>query len=221
MKETHHRNTQRQIANLIPMIELCLPLMEEVDRTRSNLSCLTERLEYLQKQAQHLNLQAPLADPERLGDRTELTDRDRPLKIEDTEFELDFLVNNLENTLLNLVVLKDSISNVVVLKERVEALQEERLDNITPERIYKLLEKQQQQSYSNLDDASSSRENPLKRLWHKAVNYKYFPRIIKGTAITTGIILCFSIGFYSSMEHQINETNNTQKIEDLKKPQDI
>ena len=220
MKETSHKNTQRQIANLIPTIELLLPLLEEVNKTQNSLSTLPNELKYLKEQEQYFKLKAFSPDLDMRHVAKELLHSACNLKTEDTEIKLDFLVSNLEDTLLNLLVLKERISDLVVLRERVEALQEERLDNITPERIYKLLE--QQHNFSSCSEKSSTNGNPVKKLWHKVTNYKHFPKITKGMAITTGIILCFSAVSYTSMQSQINETNTTQEIkESTKMPQDI
>jgi hypothetical protein len=219
MKETSPKNTQRQVANLIPTLELLIPLLKEVNKTQNNLSSLPKQLEYLKEQEQYFKLKASSQDLDMRHVAKELLHSAGNFKTEDIEIKLDFLVSDLESTLLNLLVLKDRISDLVVLRERVEALQEERLDNITPERIYKLLEQQNSSGYS---EKSSSSDNPVKKLWHKLTCYKHFPKITKGMAITTGIILCFSAVSYSSMESQINETNTTQEIEETTEmPQDI
>ena len=164
MKETSHKNTQRQIANLIPTLELLIPLFEEVNKTQNNLSSLPKQLEYLKEQEQYFKLKASSQDLDIRHAAKGLLHSAGNFTTEDTEIKLDFLVSDLESTLLNLLVLKDRISDLVVLRERVEALQEERLDNITPERIYKLLE---QQNSSSCSEKSSFTGNRVQKLWHK------------------------------------------------------
>ena len=54
MKETRYKNVQRQITNLISLIELCLPFTEELNNTKERLNFLPGKLEYLKKQAEYL-----------------------------------------------------------------------------------------------------------------------------------------------------------------------
>ena len=216
MKETRYKNVHRQITNLISLIELCLPFTEEISNTKERLNFLPSKLEYLKKQAECLKQKT--SSSVNTGDSTYSNDRSNKansysqLEIENTELELDFLVTSLEDTLIYLEHLKKQIGDLVVLKERVEALQEERLLGITPERIYKLIEKQQLENSQDLNDKSSAEKNNFKRIWQKIADYKYSKRITKTTAIAGGVILCFSLGSYSSMRYQIKE-NNTVQIE--------
>ena len=208
MKETRYKNVHRQITNLISLIELYLPFAAEINNTKERLNFLPSKLEYLKQQAEYLKQQTSYSVNTR--DFTPYSDRQHrangysQLEIEDTELELDFLVTNLEDTLIYLEFLKNRIGDLVVLRERVEALQEERLVGITPERIYKLIEKQQLEDSLDLNDKSSEERNYFKKIWHKIADYKYSKKIAKSTAIAAGIIFCFSVGSYSSMKERID-----------------
>ena len=206
MKETNKKNVYRQITNLISLIELCLPFIEEIDRTKNKLQFLPGKLEYLKAQAEYLDRKSYMvnADSISYSDRHNRANSYSLWEIEDTELELDFLVTNLEDTLIYLEHLKRQIDNLIVLKERVEALQEERLIGITPERMYKLIEKQQLENSKDLNDKSSAEPSYFGRIRHRIAEYKYSKKIVKSTAIAAGIILCFSLGSYSSMRYRAN-----------------
>ena len=206
MKETSYKNVHRQITNLISLIELCLPFTEEISNTKNRLKFLPDKLEYLKAQAEYLDRKFYTVNADSIShsDRVRETRGHNLWEIEDTELELDFLVTSLEDTLIYLEHLKEQIDNLIVLKERVEALQEERLVGITPERIYKLIEKQQLEDSLDLNDKSSEERNYFKKIWHKIADYKYSKKIAKSTAIAAGIIFCFSVGSYSSMKERID-----------------
>lgn len=234
MKETSYKNVHRQITNLISLIELCLPFTEEINQTKARLNFLPGKLEYLKRQAEYLNEKISYSVDTKDSISIYYSDRVAEAKphrvsiansyslweIEDAELELDFLVTNLEDTLNYLERLKKQIEDLVVLKERVEALQEERLVGITPERIYKLIEKQQLESLA-LNDKSSAKRNYFARIRHKIADYKYSKKIAKTTAIAAGVVLCFSLGSYSSIRYQINENNTVKTEQPTKTPTDI
>lgn len=213
MKKTSHKNLQRQIENLITLIELCIPLNEEVDRAKAKLTSLPIELEQLKKQAELLKAESQ-TNPS--------ASHSRSSKIEETEFKLDFVVNDLDGLVLYLATLQEKIGNLVVLRERIEALQEERLDNITPERIYKLLEKQQlallpknEPGIERSHQTDNTLANRFHSLWQKIADYKHTRKLIKGTALAAGVVLCFSAISYSSMYQQIeHKPAETQELDD-------
>lgn len=216
MKETRYKNIRRQIDNSICLIELYLPLIEKLDRTKNQLGFLPSKLEYLKKQARLLKPRASSVNtenPANYSDRIEVADSDARWEIDDTELELDFVVDSLEETLICLDSLKQQIGDLVVLRERVEALQEERLDSITPERIYKLLERQQSQNSEQEIQRSPSARNYFRRIWQEIADRQYSAKIAKSTAIVTGLILCFGLGSLSLMYQ--TEENNTVKVEEI------
>lgn len=214
MEETRYKNVYRQITNLISLIELCLPFTEEINKTKERLNFLPTRLEYLKKQAEYLKQKTSYLGNNSTcySDRAMRSNSYNLWEIEDTELELDFLVTSLEDTLNYLEFIKKQIGDLVVLKERVEALQEERLIGITPERIYKLIEKQQLENSLASNDKSSPKNNlnNFEKLWHKIADYKYSKRIVKSTAIAAGVILCFTLGSYSSMKYRTSENQSLQ-----------
>ena len=234
MKETSYKNVHRQITNLISLIELCLPFTEELNKTKTRLNFLPSKLEYLKRQAEYLNEKISYSVNTKDSISIYYSDRVAEAKphrdsisngynwkIEDAELELDFLVTNLEDTLNYLERLKKQIEDLVVLKERVEALQEERLVGITPERIYKLMEKQRLENSLALNNRSSAERNYFARIKHKIADYKYSKSIAKTTAIAAGVVLCFSLGSYSSIRYQINENNTVKTEQPTKTPTDI
>ena len=134
MPKNNHKNLQHQIENLIPIIELYLLLIEEVNKTQHKLKSLYPELKQLKQQAEFLK-----------AEETQLSHGsptyNSQLKIQETELKLAFLVNDLQAILIHLATFNYKINNVVALKERLEALQEPKTDQITPANIYKLLAK--------------------------------------------------------------------------------
>ncbi len=110
MKETSQKNIQRQIANLIPLVELCLPFAKEANHTQYKLNALPDRMERLKKQAKLLEVE--MSCKSSLDSRI-VDSRLRPLEhktfgnasrsqIEEVELELDSLVNDLDEILVHL-----------------------------------------------------------------------------------------------------------------------
>ena len=221
MNKTQYEH-QRQIANLIPIIELCLPLTEKLDRTKSKLDVLPRKLESLKETAQFLkqyNSQMELqtvssysnssiSQQQNWCQSSKTTGRSRA---EETELELDYVVNQLDEILDYLTNFKQEINNIIVLKERLEALQEERLDSITPERIYSLLEAQ---------SADLNRNSPRSSYWQnlrcKIASNQKFLKLATTTTIALGIISCFSI-ISSSVKYQEVEQNTVEETETIDK----
>ena len=205
MKRLNRKNLQRQITNIIPIIELCLPLIEEIEQAKNKLNILPSELENLKQQLEYLKLEPSQA-----------TSNDSQSPIKETESKLDFVVDDLEVILANLTTLDSKINNLIVLKERLEAIQEERIDGLTPERIYKLLEKQQQQALESSERKSSIKTHHFYNLWQKIANYKYAKELAMSTAITLGTVLCFSVFAYSLTKSQVIETNIIEESQESK-----
>ena len=89
MKKSQHQ-LQYQIANLITIIELYLPVVEEINQALSKLKFLPNELEKLRKLSEMLK-QKTTEHSARLTLHTELE-----FQIDETEFQLDSLVNDLE-----------------------------------------------------------------------------------------------------------------------------
>lgn len=208
MKQNQRKNTQRQIADLIPIIELCLPLIKKLNTTQDKLKFLPTELELLQNQAKLIDLEMSLEE-------NRSVDSDSQLISETNEFELDSIVNDLEGIFIYLTTLDDGLKNLLALKERLEAIQEERIDSLTPERVYKLLEKQQENLQNKTNLQSGNKSNRFQKVWQKIVDHRPSKKLIKVSAITTGIILSFSLIYNSAIEHQSVENNMQQKQENL------
>ena len=204
--KNQRQDIQRQIADLIPIIEHCLPLIERSQQIQEKLQSLPTDLEQLKKVAYFLNLDS-------VQNAKTLTESDRLVSIETTEYKLDSLVDDLEGILIYLATLEHQLKNVLALKERLEATQEEIIDGITPERIYKLLEKQQATVRETTDCQSSMKTSSVKKIWQKIINYKPARKLTKVSAIAMGIILSFSLIYNSTIEHQTIESNVQQKQE--------
>lgn len=202
MKKISHQDFKRQITNLIPIVEMYIPLIEEVEKSQKKLNTLPSQLEKLKQRLELLKHESSSANSYNSSSQ-----------IQETEFELDFLVDDLEGILVHLTSFDCQLKNLVALKERLEAVQEERIGGFTPERIYRILERRQQL----LDDKPLTRTNNLLNLWQKIVNYKYLKKLAMTTAIAAGTIFCFSIISYLSINHQIiedNQSENKQKLDD-------
>ena len=225
MNKTQYEH-QRQIANLIPIIELCLPLIEKLDRTREKLSFLPRELESLQEKARFIEQSKSQIDFQALSSYSssssivQQNDRDRSSKIiprsraEKTELELEYVVNYLNEVLAYLTNFKQEIENIIVLKERLEALQEARLDSITPERIFFLLETQKSVA---LDRETTRSSGYWQKLRDKISSFPKTSKLVKKTAIAVGLVSWFSIiSYYSAKDGQV-EQNTVEQTETLDK----
>ena len=226
MNKTQYEH-QRQIANLIPIIELCLPLIEKLDRTKGKLSLLPRELESLQEKARSIEQFKSQIDFQTLSSYStrssivQQNDRDRSSKLiprsqaEETELELDYVVNYLDEILAYLTNFKQEIDNIVVLKERLEALQEARLDSITTERICLLLETQKS---AELERETTRSSGYWQKLRGKIASYPKTSKLVKNTAIAVGLISWFSIiSYYSAKDGQV-EQNTVEQTETSAKP---
>jgi hypothetical protein len=107
----------------------------------------------------------------------------------------------------------------VYLQERLEALQQERLDSITPERIYKLLEKQPRSQIKNTSIISKSQDKIF--LSEKAIDVRQkiinlgnkfrHPKTIISLSILASLSLGWVAGYYSSLNKI--QLSDSQKIE--------
>ncbi|WP_319422621.1 hypothetical protein [Pleurocapsa sp. FMAR1] len=204
MKKIRHQDLQRQIVNLISIVEMYIPLIEEIDKSKNKLSALPTELDSLKQQLEFLKLQSS---------QTNFYDSQNsilPSPIKETDIKLDFLVDDLEGIFVYLTTFESKLKNIIVLKERLEAVQEERIGGFTPERIYRLLERKDQSSQH--DNIPSHKNFRSQSLWQKIANYKYSKKLAIGTALISGTILLFSMVSYSSMNQQSINDNTTQEI---------
>ena len=196
--KNQRQDLQRQLADLIPIIELCIPIIEDTNETKIKLLSLSIELEKIKKHAEKLQTKASLEDSEKSANYS------TNAQLETTEFAIDSLVDDLEEVFAYLNSQNHKLNNFLALKERFEAVQEERIDGITPERIYNLLEKKQLQQERDRD-TKPIKANPVRQLWQKTAKYKPSKNIAKTTAIATVVILAFSTIFYSSIKYQSTE----------------
>ena len=201
--KNQRQDLQRQLADLIPIIELCLPIIEDTNETKIKLLSLSIELEKIKEHAEKLQTKASSEDNEKSACHSTNT------QLETTEFAIDSLVDDLEEVFVYLNSQNHKLNNFLALKERFEAVQEERIDGITPERIYNLLEKRQLQQERDRD-TKPSKATRVRQFWRKIVEYKPSKKIGRTAAIATWTILAFSIISYSSIEYQ-NANESTLK----------
>lgn len=201
--KNQRQDLERQITDLIPIIEPCLSIIEDTNETKIKLLSLSIELKKLKKHAENLKTKASSKAVEKLDDYSTNT------QLKTTEFAIDSLVDDLEEVFAHLSRQNHKLNNFLALKERFEAVQEERIDGITPERIYKLLKKQQLQQEQDRD-TKPTKATRLQQFWQKIVNYKPPRKIAKTIGISTWIILAFSIIYYSSLDYQ-NANESTLK----------
>ena len=201
--KNQRQNLQRQLADLIPIIELCIPIIGDTNETKIKLLSLLIELEKLKRHAEYLQARASSEDAEKAVDYSKNT------QLETIEFAIDSLVDDLEEAFAYLTSQNHKLNNFLALKERFEAIQEERIDGITPERIYNLLEKRQLQQERDRD-IKPTKATRLQQFWQKIVNYKPPKKIAETIGISTWIILAFSIISYSSFDYQ-NANESTLK----------
>ena len=202
MKKTRHQDLQRQITSLIPIVEMHISLIEEIEASKNKLDALPIQLN---KMKQKLELSKLESD---FGIAGELPSPDR-----ETELDLDFLVDDLEGILIHLTSLNRQVKNVIASKERLEAVQKDRIAGFTPERFYKILRRRHQLSSEFLNYTPSTKTNYLQSRWRKIANYKFGKRLIITTASISGIILLFSTISYSTINQQLNEGETITEIE--------
>jgi hypothetical protein len=185
MKQLHQKQLQGQVESLILIIELCLPFRSQIETTQGKFNILPDELRQLKQQLQWLQ--------EERSQNYLLESQ-----VQETEFKLDFLTNDLEGILINLTILKDKINNLVVLKERLEALQEERIDSLTSERIYKLLEKQQSSRSQVSENEPETKKQNVERHWWKNLTKKLNKQTLVSLSIISSLTLGWIAGYCSS-----------------------
>ena len=206
MKKISHQNLQCQISNLISIVEMYIPLIEEIDKSKQKLSALPTELDNLKQQLEFLQLQS--SQTNFYNSQNSVV----PSSIKETDSKLDFLVDDLEGIFVYLTTFECKLKNLIVLKERLEAVQEERIGGFTPERIYRLLERKEQNSQP--DNIPSHKNFRSQSWWQKIANYKYSKNLAISTVFVSGTILFFSMVSYSSMNQQSIDNNTVQEIKE-------
>ncbi|MGF1539513.1 MAG: hypothetical protein ACFCU5_03525 [Pleurocapsa sp.] len=179
-----------------------MTLRSQVEQTNNKLNILPEELEKLRKKANFLKLKS--------GQKPS---KSWQSELQQTEFELDSLVDDLDRVLIDLVSFDGKIKNIIALKERLEAIQEERIDGLTPERIYKLLEKQRVGSpqADNNSRGLAKHTNNYRQKLIALGNIFRRPKIAVSIAILASLSLGWIAGYHSSMTNV--RLNNDKAIE--------
>lgn len=134
MKNLCRQNLQLQIESLIPIMELWISFLEETRKTQSELKKLPDTLEYLKQQAITLDLKES---------RWSISNQSKNSESEisqEVELHLQTLIGDLDAALPKLIIMESKISDLVALKERLEALKEKELEPI-PNDLDKLVRK--------------------------------------------------------------------------------
>ena len=200
MKQTHHQDLQRQISNLVAIIEMYIPLIEQVKKSKLKLDILPAELENLKQQLNLLETSSFLETLYYSSDR-----------IQETESKLDFLVDDLEGILVDLTTVDRQVKNLVALKERLEAVQEERIIGITPDRIYKLIAKQQLPRPAEKKQIQTS----YVKFWQQSIansTQKFSKKtLLIGLAMVASLSCGWIAGSYSVNEIESNNSSLVQK----------
>ena len=197
MKKKCYRDIQRQVTCLIPIMEFCIALIAETELTKNKLNTLPKKLENLKKQLDSFNFK-----PSQNSIYTS------PTQLREMEFKMDSLVDDIEVVFTSLAIFDSKLKNVIALKEKFEAIQQERIDGITPERVYKLLEKQQRSQYDSFISSSEIPQNNFllsinNKIWQKIFNFCYkFPK--RKTVFSLAIIASLSLGWAAGYHSSIN-----------------
>lgn len=198
MKKIGYGNIQRQVTSLIPIIELYISLITDIEQTKNKLNILPAELKNLKKQSNLLNIQS-----------WQKSANDLQPELQQTEFQLDSLVDDLDEVLINLVTFECKLKNVIALKERIEAIQEERINGLTPERIYKLLEKQKQQEEENNSTSTKKNNNNTEQKLIKFGSMRD-RKIAVSFAIVASLSLGWIAGYQAATNNQINENKTVE-----------
>ena len=214
MSKIQQNNIQRQIASLITIVEHCKRSSEDVDDIQNKIKLLPDLLKKLKEQEQALdwyelnNIDA-IASYKFTLDKQDISSIAEPL-----ELELDFLVNDLDEIMQEFIILKYKIDNIVVLREKIEAIQEERFGNISLDRICTLLEKHKKDKNLNINIRKNSRWQKVKK---RIFEFKKLPKIAGATAIVISVISGFSLISYSSIKYQEIKQNDLEEVKNINK----
>ncbi len=121
MNNEQDKQLQTALDNLALILNLWIPVLAEIKKMNQALETLPNNLSLLQSQVNKLNqanvhIKKNPLPPERL---------EQIRQLQGFELKLQALTNNLDGKLPQLVKLEEQIGNLIVLRERVEALQEQ------------------------------------------------------------------------------------------------
>ena len=200
MKKTCHQNAQRHVNSLLPIVELYIASIADIEKISDRLNDLPEKLKTLQQQAELLNL------------NTAQSTSDSELQLQQTEFILDSLVDDLDRVSTNFSKFEYKLKNIVALQERLEALQTERINGLTSARIYKLLEKERQEL---LPASTTPSKKKQKTSWRKLIDLKRgfsARKLAISMAVIAGLSFAW-LGGYSSAKDRQADSKTVETVE--------
>lgn len=201
MKKIGHHNLQRQVNNLIPIVQLYVNSAADLQQIHTKINLLPVELKNLQQQAERLE--------QKSADRSTNLEE----QVQQTEFQLDSLIDDLDRVSTDVVALERKLKNIIALKERLEALQEERINGLTPERIYLLLEKQKQQELeeNRTTPANSSMSEKIEQKLIKLSSIFSDRKVIVSLTVVASLFLGWGAGYHSSLIRAERDTTETTR----------
>lgn len=203
MKKIGHKNLQRQVSNLIPMVKLYVNSIADLEQIHTKINLLPADLKNLQQQADLL---------EQKSDHKSTDDIEA--HVQQTEFQLDSLIDDLDRVSADVVTFEHKLKNIIALKERLEAMQEERINGLTPERIYRLLAKQQQHELEE-NNSTSKRQNMSQIIGQKLIGLGSTlsdRKVIISLTMVVSLFLGWGAGYHSSINARA-DGDTTETIE--------
>lgn len=121
MSNEQEKQLKTAIDNLALILKLWVPVLTEIKKMNQALETLPNNLSLLQSQVHQLNqantyIKQNSLPPERL---------EQIRQLQGFELNLQALTNNLDSELPQLAKLEEKIGNLIALRERVEAIQEQ------------------------------------------------------------------------------------------------
>ena len=205
MKKIGHKNLQRQVSNLIPMVKLYVNSVAGLEQIHAQINLLPADLKNLQQQANLLEQKSDSKSTDELE-----------AHVQQTEIQLDSLIDDLDRVSTDVVTFERKLKNIIAIKERLEALQEERINGLTPERIYRLLAKQQQHELEE-NNSTSKRQNTSRVIGQKLIELGSIlsdRKVIISLTMMVSLFLGWGAGYHSSINVRVDgDTTETIKKE--------
>ena len=121
------------------------------------------------------------------------------------------MVDDLDRVSTNFAAFEYKLKNIMVLKQRLEALPAERVHGLTPERIYKLLEKERQK-LSPAENTSGKKTQKFS--WRKLINLGFGfgdPKLAVLIAVVASLSLSW-LGGYSFGKLQETDSKTVETV---------
>jgi predicted nucleic acid-binding Zn-ribbon protein len=121
MSNGQNKQLQTAIDNLALILQLWVPVLEEIKKMNQTLESLPNNLSILQDRINKFNQANTYIQKTTLSQES-LKQIER---LQGVETQLQFLTNNLDGEIPQLLKIEKQIGNLIALRERVEALQEQ------------------------------------------------------------------------------------------------